>query len=69
MGDLDGLPTSAVGQCGSDDSLGSFTVNPGNHRLAAGGLTTPARIPAGMSRTSEPRLPATRRQGDFAGQV
>ena len=48
MSDLDGLPTSTVGQCGSDDSLGSFTVNPGNHRLAAGGLATPARIPAGM---------------------
>ena len=49
MGDLDRLPTSAVGQCGSDDSLGSFTVNPGNDRLAASGLAAPARISAGMS--------------------
>ena len=48
MGDLDWLPTSAIGQGGSDDSLGSFTVNPRNHRLAAGGLTTLTRIPAGM---------------------
>ena len=48
LGDSDGLPTSTAGQCRSDDSLGSFTVNAWNHRLAAGGLAAPARIPAGV---------------------
>ena len=33
MGDGDRLPPSAVGQCGSDDSLGSLTVNPGKTGL------------------------------------
>src|SRR4029453_11676457 len=49
MGDLDRLPTSAVSQRSGDDPLGSLSVNPGNHRLAAGGLTTPARVPAGRA--------------------
>ena len=53
MGDLDRLPTSAVGQCGSDDPLGSFTVNPGKDRLAASGLAAPARISTGMSERAD----------------
>jgi hypothetical protein len=40
-------------KCCGDDAPGSFTVNPWNSRPTAGGLTAPARVPAGMPKRAD----------------
>ena len=62
----DWLPTSAVGLSRCNDSLGSVSVHPWNGGLAASGLATSARIPAGSIHAQHhtPLLP-----GERSGQL
>lgn len=49
MGNGNGLPPGALGQCRCNDSMSSITVDFRQSRLAAGGLPSPARVPARVS--------------------